>query len=297
MGNILGKEAAVKKIALKYCSRAAIAKAQPLQKDLNALQGLINKGYPPGLHYLNRDPAFRADITKWFPDARSVLVCSFQYWDNSLPDALLKMSAEKYARLHNKRYSGQKVPPLPVGIEGMDNLEVSRYAVSTEYHGVVKGLLEKMLAEINAEVSPIEGKIFAGASPVLEKALAAKAGLGWIGKHTIFIGEETGSYVFLGGIAFSRGLIPDEPKKFEGCGNCQACIDACPTGALKPYELNTNLCLAYWANRPDRNEVPKELLHPLGNKIKGCDICQQVCPKNKSVKSKTLPALMPLEMG
>ena len=157
---------------------------------------------------------------------------------------------------------------------------ISRYALGRDYHKVMRGRLQKQAERIEARVGRFQYRAFSDSAPVLEKALAEKAGLGWIGKHTNLIDKQTGSWFFLGELYTDLPLPVDTPAE-NHCGTCRACIDVCPTQAIvAPYELDARRCISYLTIEL-RGAIPVELRPLIGNRIYGCDDCQLVCPWNR----------------
>ncbi|MDH4134017.1 MAG: tRNA epoxyqueuosine(34) reductase QueG, partial [Gammaproteobacteria bacterium] len=157
---------------------------------------------------------------------------------------------------------------------------VSRYALGRDYHKLLRVRLQKLADRIHERIGPFGYRVFTDSAPVLEKALAEKAGLGWIGKHTNLIDSKTGSWFFLGELYIDLPLPADSPAT-NHCGSCQACIDICPTRAIvAPYQLDARRCISYLTIEL-RGSIPEELRPLLGNRIYGCDDCQLVCPWNK----------------
>ncbi len=157
---------------------------------------------------------------------------------------------------------------------------VTRYALGRDYHKTLRQRLQQLASRLEAWIGPYGYRVFVDSAPVLEKALAAKAGLGWIGKHTNLINRDSGSWFFLGEIYTDLPLPPD-PQGREHCGRCRACIDVCPTGAIvAPYELDARLCISYLTIEL-RESIPAELRPLIGNRIYGCDDCQWICPWNR----------------
>jgi epoxyqueuosine reductase len=157
---------------------------------------------------------------------------------------------------------------------------VSRYALGRDYHKVLRTRLQRLAARIAASVGPLGYRVFTDSAPVLEKALARNAGLGWIGKHTNLIDRAAGSYFFLGEIYLDLPLPADEPASAH-CGSCTACMPACPTGAIvAPYRLDARRCISYLTIEL-HGAIPLEFRAAIGNRIYGCDDCQLVCPWNK----------------
>ena len=163
---------------------------------------------------------------------------------------------------------------------------VSRYALGRDYHPLVRRRLQRLCDRIAAAVGPFGHRAFADSAPVLEKALARNAGLGWIGKHTNLIDRRSGSYFFLGEIYVDLPLPPDAPNSAH-CGSCSACLPACPTGAIvAPYRLDARRCISYLTIEL-KGAIPVELRPAVGNRIYGCDDCQLVCPWNKFTRPST----------
>ena len=169
---------------------------------------------------------------------------------------------------------------------------ISRYALGRDYHKVMRGRLQKLAERIESKVGPFQYRAFTDSAPVLEKALAEKAGLGWIGKHTNLIDKQTGSWFFLGELYTDLPLPVDTPSE-NHCGTCRACIDVCPTQAIvAPYELDARRCISYLTIEL-RGSIPEDLRPLIGNRIYGCDDCQLVCPWNRFARPTTEPDFAP----
>jgi epoxyqueuosine reductase len=165
-------------------------------------------------------------------------------------------------------------------LDHRDKAYVSRYALGRDYHKVLRGRLRALARRIEESIGPLGYRAFVDSAPVLEKPLAEKAGLGWIGKHTNLINRDAGSWFFLGELYTDIELPPDEPEH-SNCGTCRACIDVCPTGAIVgPYELDARRCISYLTIEL-KGEIPIEHRKLIGNRIYGCDDCQLFCPWNK----------------
>ncbi len=157
---------------------------------------------------------------------------------------------------------------------------VARYALGRDYHKILRQRLAKLAALLEAEIGPFGYRAFVDSAPVMEKPLARDAGLGWIGKHTNLINERAGSLFMLGELFTDLPLPVDAPAK-DRCGTCNACIPACPTGAITaPYQLDARRCISYLTIE-HHGAIPVELRPAIGNRIFGCDDCQLVCPWNK----------------
>lgn len=169
---------------------------------------------------------------------------------------------------------------------------VARYALGRDYHKVLRARLQKLADRIGERVGPFGYRAFVDSAPVLERALARDAGLGWIGKNTCLINTKAGSWFFLGELYTDLPLPVDEPAS-EHCGTCTRCIDICPTQAIiVPNQLDARRCISYLTIE-NRGAIPVEFRRALGNRIFGCDDCQLVCPWNKFAKRHTLPDFEP----
>ncbi len=172
--------------------------------------------------------------------------------------------------------------------------KVSRYAWGADYHEVVRRRLHK-LADFHRRLTPaarVRGVV--DTAPLLERALAQRAGLGWIGKNTLLIDWRYGSWLFLAALLTTEDLSPSEPMKTEMCGSCRACLDACPTGALvDPYRLDARKCVSYLTIE-SRGEIPAEHRAACGDRVFGCDACQEACPWNRRTPPSAEAAFQPM---
>ncbi len=157
---------------------------------------------------------------------------------------------------------------------------VSRYALGRDYHKVMRARLRALARKIEAKIGPLGHRVFVDSAPVLEKPLAEKAGLGWIGKHTNLINRQAGSWFFLGELYIDIALPADLPETSH-CGTCRTCMDVCPTGAIvAPYKLDSRRCISYLTIEL-KGEIPIQYRKLIGNRVYGCDDCQLFCPWNK----------------
>ncbi len=226
-----------------------------IPEDERHLMRWLEAGFHGDMEYMQRHGTMRSRPQELVPGTVRVISVRMDYW----PDDAA--SAEE---------------TLADGMLGY----VSRYALGRDYHKVMRGTLAKLAAETNRRIGPFGYRVCVDSAPVLEKALARNAGLGWIGKHTNLIARDAGSWFFLGEILTDLPLPVDTPASAH-CGTCQACIPACPTQAIiAPYELDARRCIAYLTIE-HRGAIPAELRPALGNRIYGCDDCQLVCPWNK----------------
>ena len=165
---------------------------------------------------------------------------------------------------------------------------VSRYALGRDYHKVMRNRLQKLAKKIEQKVGVFGYRAFVDSAPVLEKAIAQKAGLGWAGKHTNLLSEDAGSWFFLGEL-FTNLPLPISNQSTNHCGSCSACIEVCPTQAIiAPYKLDARKCISYLTIE-HKSSIPEKYRKAMGNRIYGCDDCQLVCPWNKFSKTSPLP--------
>lgn len=249
-------------LGFSLCGIAA-AEAWP---ELERLSGWLARGYAGRMTYLNRTAKKRADARHWLPSARSVICVACAY--------------------HADRPLSVELPP--------GQARIARYAWGRDYHDVVQARLDALLAWMRGAAGvPFDAKTGVDDAPVQERVFAARAGLGWIGKHTCLINEDLGSWIVLGEIATSLALEPDAPV-FDRCGTCQLCIDACPTGAIvEPGTVDARKCLSYLTIEI-RKDIPESQRPDLGAHVFGCDICQDVCPHNAHVPHSADPAWQPV---
>ncbi len=170
---------------------------------------------------------------------------------------------------------------------------ISRYAWGEDYHDVMGARLERLLASVREELGPdVQGRAFVDSSPVLDRGAAARAGLGWFGKNTTLLSLRLGSFFVLGELFLSLALEPDRPMA-DRCGQCRACLDACPTQAfVAPYVLDARRCISYLTIEL-KGAIPHDLRGGLGTHVFGCDICQDACPYNVRYRPTTEPAFQP----
>ncbi|MCP5364368.1 MAG: tRNA epoxyqueuosine(34) reductase QueG [Hyphomicrobiales bacterium] len=221
-------------------------------QDAINLAAYIEDGRHGEMAWLAREPEKRADPARLWPEARTVICVAMNYGPASDPLATI----------------GEQ-----------DTGTISVYARGRDYHKVMKKGL-KQLGRWIAGAYGCEVKVFVDTAPIMEKPLAQRAGLGWIGKHTNLVSRRFGSWLFLGEILTSLDLSPD-PGAIDHCGTCDACMRACPTQALdEPYQIETRRCLSYLTIE-HAGEIEPQLARQAGNRIYGCDDCLAVCPWNK----------------
>lgn len=177
---------------------------------------------------------------------------------------------------------------------GQQTYKISKYAYGEDYHRVLKDKLSMLMADVQARFGEITHKIFVDSAPVMERAWAERAGIGWVGKHSLMLTKETGSFYFLATLLLDVELEEDPPVT-NHCGTCTRCIDACPTQAImEPYVVDSNRCISYLTIEY-RKELPSEYQDKMKGWIFGCDICQDVCPWNRFSKPHAEPRFDPSE--
>ena len=243
-------------------------------------QEWLARGYAADMAYLARPDAVnrRADPRNILPETRSVLVVAASY-------AAASYAAASYAAAS---YAGAPHPELPP-LHG----RVSRYAWGEDYHRWLLRDLETLVQRLIRSHGNFPYRCYVDTGPILERAWAQAAGLGWIGKNTNLIHPRLGSYLFLGVALLGIELEPAPASALPSCGDCTRCIDACPTGALlAPGILDARRCIAYLTIE-HRGAIPEDLRPLLGNRIFGCDTCQEVCPWNRKPLAAHKDALAP----
>lgn len=226
------------------------------------LEEWLRRGYHGEMRWMERDPARRTDATRILDDASTLVCCALNY------------------------YQG---PPSPRPMRGV----VSSYARGDDYHDVLRAKLERV-ARFIENAYDVPTKLYVDTGPVLEKSYAAAAGLGWMGKHSNLLSRDLSSWFFLGEILVPLELPLDEPVRGH-CGTCTRCIDVCPTDAIvEPYVVDSRLCISYLTIEL-RGAIPRELRAPIGDRIYGCDDCQDVCPWNRFAKKSEEATFFPRE--
>lgn len=177
-------------------------------------------------------------------------------------------------------YLPSQATPLDELLDQPDKACISRYALGRDYHKVLRARMKQLAQKIEGRIGPFGYRVFTDSAPVMEKPLAAKGGLGWIGKHTNLLNRNAGSWFFLGEIYTDLELAPDRPVQ-DHCGSCRKCIDVCPTQAITaPYQLDARRCISYLTIEL-KGSIPERFRTAIGNRVYGCDDCQAVCPWNR----------------
>jgi epoxyqueuosine reductase len=240
--------------------------------ELARLPHWLERGYAGEMRYMHASADTRADIRQFLSSARSVIVTATNYFSDGSADAASAAPSN--------------TPPLT-------RPHIARYAWGDDYHIVLAERLEQLVTWIQAQTSePFEARIFVDKHHVQERVFAKHAGLGWIGKNTLLINPDIGSYTFLAGVAVSLALDVDAPLE-DRCGSCTICVDACPTGALvEEYELDATRCISYLTIE-HKGAIPESQREQIGDHVYGCDVCQDVCPYNLAPLPTEDPAWQP----
>ena len=226
-----------------------ISNAGFLEDEAPRLEQWLRQGHHGSMSYMERNFDKRLDPTKLVPGAKSVVSLLYNYFP--------------------KESQSDKTAP-----------KISKYAYGKDYHTVIKDKLFELMHLLEEEVGEIHGRVFVDSAPVLDKAWAAKAGLGWIGKHTNLISKQAGSFYFIAELIMDLSLEQDAPVT-DHCGSCTACIDACPTQAIvAPYQVDGSKCISYFTIEL-KEAIPQEVKGQFDNWAFGCDVCQDVCPWNR----------------
>lgn len=241
----------IKTEALKLgFSNIGFSKIHKLRKEGIILKKWLSDGNNAGMAYMGNHFDKRTDPEMLVPGAKSVVSLSYNYYTNK--------------HLENTKY------------------KISKYAYGRDYHKVLKNKLKQLFLILKNNDLAIQGRYFVDSAPVLERSLAQKAGIGWIGKNTMLIDPKVGSYFFIAEMILNIELEYNNKIIENHCGKCRRCIEACPTGALDEngYILNSNKCISYLTIE-NKGEISSEFKIKMNDYIFGCDICQEVCPWNR----------------
>lgn len=235
-----------------------IALARCLDEHKPILKNWVTNGMNGDMEYLGQHISKRTDPCILFPGAKSLIVTGLNYYPE-------------------KTQGGNGVPVI------------SKYAYGTNYHSVIKGKLNKILAFIRTLYPRVSGKAFVDSAPLLEKAWGKEAGLGWPGKNSVLINKELGSFFFLGVLIVDIDLDFDKSAEEDYCGSCTTCIENCPTGAINNNRtIDVRKCISYQTLEA-KSQIPEEIAVRLEGRIFGCDRCQDVCPWNNNSKQHKTP--------
>jgi len=216
------------------------------------LAAFLEAGHHGDMAWMEANAERRGSPTRLWPDVRAIVMLGMSYAPDENP---------------------------MLALDEPDRGVISVYARGKDYHDILKGKL-KQLASFLASEAGADVKVFVDTAPVMEKPLAAAAGLGWQGKNTMLVSRQHGTWLFLGAI-FTTAELPPDPPEVDHCGSCRRCLDVCPTAAFPaPYQLDARRCLAYLSIE-HKGHIPAEFRRPMGNRVFGCDDCLAVCPWNK----------------
>ncbi len=244
--------------------KVGVVRAEPLDSERERLREWLARGFHGEMRWMARDPEQRTDPRALLADARSVVVVALNYYT---------------PHTHADDAATGKI---------------SRYSWGDDYHDVLKGKLNQLLDWVKENWPTARGKVCVDIQPMMDKAWAARAGLGWIGKHTNLITREYGSWVFLGELLLNLELEYDAGPAEDHCGSCTLCLEACPTQAItEPYVVDSNKCISYATIELRDEQLPEEVAQNLDGWLYGCDICQDVCPWNRFEQPAAEPRFEP----
>lgn len=240
-----------------------IAKATFLEEEAPRLEKWLQQGYHGKMQYMENYFDKRLDPRLLLDGAKSVISLSYNY----------------FPREH----------------QNTSSFKISKYAYGEDYHHVIKKKLRDLLLFVQEKIGEVSGRCFVDSAPILERAWAKKAGLGWNGKHSLLIQKQQGSFFFLAELIVDLDLTYDNPSRTDHCGTCTKCIDACPTEAILPNNtVDGSKCISY-ATIELKDNIPTSFKNNMEDWVFGCDICQDVCPWNKFSKPHNEPLFAPKE--
>lgn len=238
-----------------------VARIEPIEDEIDSLKEWIGNGYHAEMQYMARNNELRANPCELLPDARSMIMVLMNYYPHEWqPDNLPQIAA---------------------------------YAYGNDYHHIVKSKLTQIAEEIN-KIAPHKYAVFCDSAPVMERAWAVRAGLGWIGRNGMLVNPKLGTFTFIGTLITTLELEPSRPME-NRCGTCKKCIKACPTEAILGNKtIDARRCLSYQTIEK-RGDIDNELINLAGNTLYGCDRCQLACPWNRFAKPHNHPELMQID--
>lgn len=242
------------KLGFMYCG---ISKSSFLEEEAPRLEMWLKKGFQGKMDYMNQHFDKRLDPRILVPDSKSVVSLLLNYF--------------------------------PTIIQQNSDAKISKYAYGNDYHEVIKGKLHQFMEEIETQIGAVGGRVFVDSAPVMDKAWAKKAGLGWLGKNGNLIHPKKGSFFFIAELIIDLELETDGPMK-DYCGTCTRCMDACPTDALnQAYVVDGSKCISYLTIELKDELIPTEFAGKMDNWAFGCDVCQDVCPWNRFSLAHQIP--------
>ena len=249
-----------KRLGFDFCG---IAKAEFLESEAPRLEEWLNRNYQGKMAYLAIHFDKRLDPTKLVEGAKTVVSLIYNYY----PEKQLSHQPE--------------------------DLKLAKYAYGQDYHDVIRAKLTEFLEVIREEIGEINGRSFVDSAPVMERQWAQRAGLGWIGKNSLLLNRQMGSFFFLAELIIDLEATPDTALAKDYCGTCTACMDACPTDAIvQPEVIDASKCISYLTIEL-KEAIPNEFAGKMENWVFGCDICQDVCPWNRFSRTHQEPAFQP----
>ncbi len=255
--NTLFIKAEAKRLGFMSCG---ISKAGFLEEEAPRLENWLMQNHHGQMTYMEEYFDKRLDPTLLVPDSKSVISLLVNYY--------------------------------PSEFQNPESYKISKYAYGKDYHNVIKKKVVKLLKSIKREIGDVPGRAFVDMAPIMDKAWAAKSGLGWIGKNSNLLTQKVGSFYFIAQLVIDLDLEYDHATT-DHCGSCTACIDACPTQAIvQPYVVDGSKCISYFTIELKEN-MPNEMKGKLDDWMFGCDVCQDVCPWNKFSKPHNEPAFLP----
>lgn len=247
-------------LGFEYCG---IAKAVRLDEDARRLENWLQQGMQGTMHYMENHFDLRIDPTRLVPGARSVITLLMNYF--------------------------------PAAEQPADSPRIARYAFGKDYHEVIRGKLNSLLASIRSEIGEVDGRGFVDSAPVLERTWAVRSGLGWVGKNGNLLHRQIGSFFFIATLIVDLDLEYDAPFAGDFCGTCRRCIDACPTAAILDNKVvDGSKCISYFTIELKDQLIPEDQRDKFGDWMFGCDTCQDVCPWNRFSRPSTEEAFTPL---
>lgn len=249
-----------KNLGFDFCG---IAKAEFLEEEAFKLESWLNKNYHGRMSYMSNHFDKRLDPTKLVEGAKTVVSLIYNYFpEKTLPN-------------------------------GPEDYKLAKYAYGEDYHFVIKNKLKSLLKLLQEKIGDFGGRAFVDSAPIMERQWARKSGLGWLGKNSLLLNQQMGSFFFLAELIIDLKVTPDVPILKDYCGTCTKCIDACPTEAIvQPGIVDGSKCISYFTIEL-KDQIPNEVKGKFENWVFGCDICQDVCPWNRFSKPHNEPAFEP----
>lgn len=244
-------------LGFSFCG---VSQAAFLEEEAPRLEEWLRRGYAGKMSYLEKNFDKRLDPRQLVPGARSVVTLMYNY-----------------------------LPPKPLPEQ---EYKISTYAYGEDYHRVIRDRLHEFMNRLQEHVGEIQGRVFVDSAPVMERAWAARSGVGWVGKNSLLLNRQMGSFFFLAELITDLDLTVDGPTR-DYCGTCTACMDACPTDAIaEPYVVNGSACISYFTIEL-KEEIPADYRGKFESWMFGCDICQDVCPWNRFARPHAEPRFAP----